>query len=108
LLPVAFVVLFGWSAAALKVLQREHAGILAALVVDFPLPCSLFAGVMKLSASDLTNVPYFLAMFIGLMGIYLIGLLLGGFVFRNTLGESALEGAVGAFPSTGLFWTARA
>jgi predicted permease len=99
LLPVAFVVLLGWSAAALKVLKREQAGILAALVVDFALPCSLFAGVMKLSAADLTNVPYFVAMFIGLMGIYLIGLLLGVFVFRNTLGESALEGAVGAFPS---------
>lgn len=95
LLPVAFVVFLGWLAAALKALKREHAGILATLVVDFALPCSLFGGVMKLSASQLTNIPYFLAMFIGLMGIYFLGV----FVFRNTLGESALEGAVGAFPS---------
>jgi len=99
LLPVAFVVLLGWGSAALKVLKREQAGILAILVVDFALPCSLFAGVMKLSVADLTNVPYFLAMFVGLMGIYLIGLMLGVFVFRNTLGESALQGGVSAFPS---------
>lgn len=95
LLPVAFVVLLGWSAAGLKALKREHAAILATLVVDFALPCSLFRGVMKLSASQLTNVPYFLSMFIGLMGIYFLGLT----VFHNNLGESALEGAVGAFPS---------
>jgi malonate transporter len=99
LLPVAFVVLLGWSAAALKALKREHAAILATLVVDFALPCSLFCGVMKLSASQLTNVPYFLSMFTGLMGIYFLGLFLGLTVFHNNLGESALEGAVGAFPS---------
>ncbi|MBV8587675.1 MAG: AEC family transporter [Verrucomicrobia bacterium] len=99
LLPVAFVVLLGWASAALKVLKREQAGILAILVVDFALPCSLFAGVMKLSVADLTNVPYFLAMFVGLMGIYLVGLMLGVFVFRNSLGESALQGGVSAFPS---------
>jgi len=99
LLPAAFVVLLGWASAALKVLKRENAGILAVLVVDFALPCSLFAGVMKLSVTDLTSIPYFLAMFIGLMGIYLIGLSAGVWVFRNTLGESALEGAVSAFPS---------
>jgi malonate transporter and related proteins len=99
LLPVAFVVLLGWSAAALKALKREHAAILATLVVDFALPCSLFGGVMKLSASQLTNVPYFLSMFTGLMGIYFLGLFLGLTVFHNNLGESALEGAVGAFPS---------
>jgi malonate transporter and related proteins len=33
------------------------------------------------------------------LGIYFLGLFLGIFVFRNSLGESALEGAVGAFPS---------
>jgi hypothetical protein len=35
LLPVAFIVLLGWASAALKVLKREHAGILAVLVTEW-------------------------------------------------------------------------
>jgi hypothetical protein len=44
LLPVAFVVLLGWSAVALKALRREHAGILATRVVTIGLTIALVTG----------------------------------------------------------------
>jgi predicted permease len=58
LLPVAFVVFLGWLAAALKALKREHAGILATLVTDFALPCSLTGAIPSATAVSMSAVKY--------------------------------------------------
>ena len=99
LLPVVFVVALGLLAAHLGIIQKTASSVFADFVVRFALPLALFGGVLQISPTAIENVPYLLAMVAGLMLPYAIAFGIGKAIFRHSLGESALQGLVSAFPS---------
>jgi predicted permease len=99
LLPVVFVVALGLLAAHLRIVEKAAAPEFAEFIVRFALPIALFGGVLKISPAQIENGPYLVAMTVGLMIPYVIALVIGRFVLRHGLAESALQGLTSAFPS---------
>jgi predicted permease len=99
LLPVVFVVSLGLLAARLGIVEKAAAPEFAEFIVRFALPIALFGGVLKISPAQIENGPYIVAMAVGLMIPYAIAFVIGRFVLRHDLGESALQGLTSAFPS---------
>jgi predicted permease len=67
--------------------------------VRFALPLALLGGVLKISPAAIENGPYLLSMLVGLMVPYAVAFVIGKLVFRHSLGASALQALVCAFPS---------
>ncbi len=103
LLPVAFVIMLGWSSGRLSLLKHEDAGVLATLVIRFALPFALFEGAVRTSPDKLENVGFALCLTLGLMGTYLIALGVGRFVFRHDLRTATMQALVCAFPDMAYF-----
>jgi malonate transporter and related proteins len=99
LLPIVFVVSLGLLAARLGIVEKAAAPEFAEFIVRFALPIALFGGVLKISPAQIENGPYIVAMTVGLMIPYAIAFVIGRFVLRHDLGESALQGLTSAFPS---------
>jgi len=103
LLPVAFVIVLGWLSGRLGLLQHADARVLATVVVRFALPLALFEGAVKTSPDKLNNVGLALTLTFGLMGTYLIALLVGRFVFRHNLKTATMQALVCAYPDMAYF-----
>jgi len=103
LLPVAFAIVLGWLSARLRLLKHEDAGVLATLVIRFALPLALFEGAATTSPDKLENVPFVLCLIFGLMGTYLIALMVARFVFKHDLRTSTMQALVCSFPDMAYF-----
>jgi malonate transporter and related proteins len=103
LLPVAFVIGLGWLSCYLGYLKHENAGVLAVLVIRFALPFALFEGAVKTAPEKLANVGFAACLVFGLMGVYLIALLVGRFVFRHDLRTATMQALVCAYPDMAYF-----
>ena len=103
LLPVAFAIVLGWLSARLGLLKHEDAGVLATLVIRFALPLALFEGAVTTTPDKLENVPFVLCLTFGLMGTYLIALMVGRFVFKHDLRTSTMQALVCSFPDMAYF-----
>jgi malonate transporter len=99
LLPVVFVVGLGLLAAHFGIIAKASAPMFADFVVRFALPIALLGGVLNISPAAIENGPYVLTMIVGLMVPYAVALGVGRAIFRHSLGESALQALVCAFPS---------
>jgi malonate transporter len=99
LLPVVFVVALGLLSARMGIVEKSSASVFADFVVRFALPLALLGGVLKISPAAIENGPYLLSMFLGLMVPYAIAFGIGKFVFHHSLGASALQALICAFPS---------
>jgi malonate transporter and related proteins len=99
LLPVVFVVALGVLAAKFGIIKKSSAPMFADFVVRFALPLALLGGVLKISPAAIENGPYLLSMLVGLMVPYAVAFVIGKLVFRHSLGASALQALVCAFPS---------
>jgi predicted permease len=99
LLPVVFVVALGLLAAHLGIIQKTSSTVFADFVVRFALPLALFGGVLQISPKAIENAHYLFAMVLGLMLPYALAFVAGKVIFRHSIGESALQGLVSAFPS---------
>ena len=103
LLPVAFAILLGWFSARVGLLKHEDAGVLATLVIRFALPLALFEGAVTTTPDKLENVPFVLCLTFGLMGTYLIALMVGRFVFKHDLRTSTMQALVCGYPDMAYF-----
>jgi malonate transporter and related proteins len=103
LLPVAFVILLGWLSCRLGLLKHEDAGVLATLVIRFALPFALFEGAVKTSPDKLENLGFGACLTLGLMGSYVIALVVGRFAFRHDLRTATMQALVCAFPDMAYF-----
>ncbi len=99
LLPILFVVGLGYLAARLDIIPGSAAGNFAAFVVKLALPLSLFLAAAKAKPSDLSNTSYVLAFVVGFMATFVLGIVLGRFVFRHDLRASTIQGLICGFPS---------
>jgi malonate transporter len=103
LLPVAFVIFLGWLSCRIGLLKHDDAGVLATLVIRFALPFALFEGAARTSPDKLANVGFGACLTFGLMGGYLVALLIGRYVFRHDLRTATMQALVCAFPDMAYF-----
>ena len=99
LLPILFVVGLGWLAARTNVIPGSAAGHFAAFVVTFALPLSLFLAAANAKPSDLSDFAYILALVVGLIVTFAVGIVLGRLVFKHDMRASAIQGLSCGFPN---------
>ena len=99
LAPIIFVTALGWFAGARGIFKPEATGVIAAFVVKFALPLSLFVAAARAKPSDILNLPYVGALFVGMVGCFALTALLGRLVFKHTDGEAGLQGLAASFPN---------
>ena len=97
--PIALVVAAGWFAGWRAILPENATTTLARFVVTFALPVSLFLAAAAAKPSDILNLPYFTALAAGLVGSYVIALLLARLAFGHTMPEAAMQGLAASFPN---------
>ena len=102
-LPVAFVIALGWMAGWFKLLKHEDAGVLAVLVIRFALPLALFEGAIRTAPSKLSNLGFVGCLTLGLMGSYLLALVLGRVVFKHDLRTAIMQALVCGYPDMAYF-----
>ncbi|GGF18170.1 hypothetical protein GCM10011611_25060 [Aliidongia dinghuensis] len=103
LLPVAFVIFLGWLSCRIGLLQHESAGVLATLVIRFALPFALFLGAAKTPPEKLENIDFGTCLAFGLMGGYLVALVVGRYLFRHDLKTATMQALVCGFPDMAYF-----
>jgi malonate transporter len=103
LLPVAFVIFLGWLSCRIGMLKHDDAGVLATLVIRFALPFALFEGASKTSPDKLENLGFGACLTFGLMGGYLVALLIGRYAFKHDLRTATMQALVCAFPDMAYF-----
>ena len=90
-IPVFLVIVLGYVVGRRAVFDRQGATVLNRLVIGFALPATLFVGTVAQTRSDLfEQLPLFGLIAVGLLGLYLVILVLLRYVFRRELHESAL------------------
>ncbi|MDQ7912654.1 AEC family transporter [Pseudomonas sp. 102515] len=99
LAPIVFVTLLGWCAGRWKVLPQTASKPLATFVVTFALPIALFLAAAHTRPEQILNLPYVATLATGLIGSWLLGLLLGRYRGERTWREGAMRGITVAFPN---------
>ena len=92
IVPIFFVLLLGYAAGRAKEFDSDQVAGINELVLDFALPASLFVGTVRTPRDQLLQQgPLVLALLIGIVGLYVIVLLLGRQLFRHPMGVAALQ-----------------
>ncbi|MDT3720056.1 AEC family transporter [Pseudomonas oryzihabitans] len=99
LAPIVFVTLLGWCAGRWGVLPQAASKTLATFVVIFALPIALFLAAANTRPEQILNLPYVASLAAGLVGVWLLGLLLGRYRGGQTWREGAMRGITVAFPN---------
>ncbi|MDR6179369.1 malonate transporter [Pseudomonas sp. SORGH_AS 211] len=99
LAPIIFVTVLGWGAGRWKVLPQTASKPLATFVVTFALPIALFLAAAHTRPEQVLNLSYVATLASGLIGVWLLGLLLGRYRGGRTWCEGAMRGITVAFPN---------
>jgi predicted permease len=104
LVPVLFVVLLGYFAGRARKFNADQVSGINGLTLNFALPASLFVGIVDIPRATLAqDGGFFLAVVAGLIGIYLMSLIVGLLVFRLTSGAAAVFALGAGFPGAPFF-----
>lgn len=103
LFPLVFIMLLGWLSGKLGYTHRKDATVLATVVIRFALPFHLFIGALNTNSDKIKNFSFMAVLVIGLMGSYLLTLILSRYVFRHDIKTSAIQSLVCAFPDMAYF-----
>ncbi|WP_226571618.1 AEC family transporter [Mangrovibacter yixingensis] len=103
LFPLVFIMVLGWLSGKLGYTRREDASVLATVVIRFALPLHLFMGALKTDPDKIQNLPFMAVLVFGLMGSWLLALLISRFIFRHDIKTSAIQSLVCAFPDMAYF-----
>ena len=98
LIPVAFVIFLGWFAGFTKIINNVHSKSFATYVMNFSFPCLLFVITAKSKPEDFIDFSLIIAFAIGLIGMYLISLLIHKFIFNRPINESSQGAFICSFP----------
>ena len=99
LLPILFVAFLGWLGGRMGLFGLRATTTLSSFVVTFALPLALFLAATRAKPEQLTDAAYGASLFAGLVGTYLLGILLGRVVFHHDMRASVLEGLSCGFPN---------
>jgi predicted permease len=97
--PIAFVILLGTLAGRIGVMKANASVVLSVLVLDFCLPAELFNAMATTSLKDLPEWQFFVAIAAGLLGVFLLALLLWMTLFHKRLDEGGLQALNASFPN---------
>jgi hypothetical protein len=95
--PVAFIILLGFAAGKRGKLTHSDSMVISRLVLNYIFPPLLLAGMASTPRSQLLDVRFVIATFIGIMGMYVLGLGLGWLRYRE-LKAATLKGFVLGYP----------
>lgn len=99
LAPIIFVTALGWCAGRWGILQQTASKPLATFVVTFALPIALLLAAAKTRPEQILNLPYVATLASGLIGIWLLGLLLGRYRGGHTWREATMRAITVSFPN---------
>lgn len=99
LLPILFVAFLGWLAGRIGLFGPKSTTTLSTFVVNFALPLSLFLAAARAKPEQLTDRAYGASLAAGLLGTYLLGILVARLVFRHDMRSSTLAGLSCGFPN---------
>lgn len=99
LVPVFFVLLLGYAAGKLHVVDNLHVDALNALVMDFALPASLFAATASASRREMIDqVPLFLVLGVTMLLLYLAWYFAARRISKLSQSEASLQALAIGFP----------
>lgn len=100
LVPIFFVLLLGYAAGKLHVVDNLHVDALNALVMDFALPASLFAATASASRREMIDqVPLFLVLGVTMLLLYLAWYFVARRLSKLSQSEAALQALTIGFPN---------
>lgn len=99
LLPILFVAFLGWLAGRIGLFGPKSTTTLSTFVVNFALPLSLFLAAARAKPEQLTDGAYAASLAAGLLGTYLLGIVVAHLVFRHDMRSSTLAGLSCGFPN---------
>src|SRR5580765_4363049 len=102
LLPLFFVMGVGYWAGRTKRLDRHQMTGINRVLVEFTLPAALFTGTVQTPRAELLeHAPLIFALLLAYVVFWVVGNLLGRFLFHHHAGASVLQATAVAFPNTG-------
>ncbi|MDY8026197.1 AEC family transporter [Paenibacillus polymyxa] len=100
LVPIFFVIILGWLAGHYKSFDASSSKALNALVTKFALPAHLFIGITKTNRQSLIEQwPFLMALFIGIVGFYVVLLLLSRFALKQSVKDASMFALNSAQPT---------
>lgn len=97
ILPVALVIILGYIAGKRGRLNHSDSLVISRLVLGWIFPALLLVSMAATPRSQLFDVKLISATFVGIMGMYLLSLLIGWLRYRE-LKAATLKGFVTAYP----------
>lgn len=101
-LPVFGLILLGYLVGLTRLFSDEGVKGLTNFVFYIAMPCLLFRAMARLDRPENFDLSILLAYFSSAFFVYLIGWLIGRYVFRNDGGDQAMLGMAGVFSNTAL------
>ncbi len=98
LIPLTFIISIGWVAGWRKIIDNKHSQHFATYVMSFSFPCTLFVKTATSNIEDIINVRFIGGFAAGLMGMYILVLIINLYVYRRSLAESCQSSFVSSFP----------
>ncbi|PJZ01962.1 MULTISPECIES: AEC family transporter [Bacillus] len=100
LAPIFFVIVLGWFAGHFGSYDAKSAKGVSTLVTKYALPAHFIAGILTTSRSEfLSQIPLMVSLIIGIVGFYIVILLLCRFVFKYDLTNSSVFSLNSAQPT---------
>ncbi|MGH8618187.1 MAG: AEC family transporter [Burkholderiales bacterium] len=97
IVPVAFVILLGYLAGKRGRLKKDDSLLITRLVLEWIFPALMLVSMAGTPREQLLDFKFLLAVLIGLMGMYAIGMVWGWLRFHK-LQQATLKGFVAGFP----------
>src|SRR6202047_3339650 len=100
LAPIVFTLLLGFVAAWRHDFGPKEASVLNRMVLLYAVPLALFVGTVGTPRTDLVqDIAFVVAIFMAIVGFYVLVFLLFRFVFRFSLSESVLAALTASAPA---------
>ena len=100
LAPIVFTLLLGFVAAWRHDFGPKEASVLNRMVLLYAVPLALFVGTVGTPRTDLVqDIAFVVAIFVAIVGFYVLVFLLFHFVFRFSLSESVLAALTASAPA---------
>jgi malonate transporter and related proteins len=103
LAPVAFVMLAGFLAGRIGLINADGAKSLSTVVVNFALPCALFVSIFGFKPSQFEDIGYVLTLLIGITLPFFVAFFLALALWKKPYGEASLFASNSGFPDMAYF-----
>lgn len=100
LLPIVITLILGFFAGWHHDFSADQSRVLNRMVMLYALPMSLFAGILSTPRKEiLSNIPMVIWLAVGMVGGFIVVLLISHFIFRRTLSAAVLQSIAIAGPA---------